>query len=122
MCEPISERIMIKRLKVAPINVLLVQIYAPNEDEDEEQKDRFYERLDKVIKKYRKGRECLIVMGDFNGKVGENREEDTLRPFGVGVRNDNGERVENFCKSYLQQTPDFNRRSRHSLRGYHQTK
>src|SRR2546425_4317656 len=26
MCEPISERIMIMRLKVAPINVLLVQI------------------------------------------------------------------------------------------------
>ena len=56
MCEPISERIMITRLKVAPINVLLVQIYAPNEDEDEEEKDRFYERLDKVIKEYRKGR------------------------------------------------------------------
>ena len=31
-------------------------------------------------------------MGDFNGKVGENREEDTIGPFGVGVRNDNGER------------------------------
>ena len=30
MCEPISERIMLMRLKVAPINVLLVQIYAPN--------------------------------------------------------------------------------------------
>src|SRR5437867_3806586 len=92
MCEPISERIMITRLKVAPINVLLVQIYAPNEDEDEEEKDRFYERLDKVIKEYRKGSECVIVMGDFNGKVGENREEDTIGPFGVGVRNDNGER------------------------------
>src|SRR5437867_4071364 len=100
MCEPISERIMIMRLKVAPINVLLVQIYAPNEDEDEEEKDRFYERLDKVIKEYRKGRECVIVMGDFNGKVGENREEDTIGPFGVGVRNDNGETVVNFCKRH----------------------
>src|SRR3989441_4222356 len=100
MCEPISERIMIMRLKVAPINILLVQIYAPNEDEDEEEKDRFYERLDKVVKDYRKGRECVIVMGDFNGKVGEIREEDTIGPFGVGVRNDNGERVVNFCKRH----------------------
>ena len=33
-----------------------------------------------VIKEYRKGRECVIVMGDFNGKVGENREEDTIGP------------------------------------------
>src|SRR5437867_5617352 len=100
MCEPISERIIIMRLKVAPINVLLVQIYAPNEDEDEEEKDRFYERLDKVIKEYRKGRECVIVMGDCNGKVDENREEDTIGHFEVGVRNDNGERVVNFCKRH----------------------
>src|SRR2546425_789332 len=39
-------------------------------------------------------------MGDFNGKVGEIREEDTIGPFGVGVRNDNGERVVNFCKRH----------------------
>src|SRR2546425_5800084 len=62
MCEPILERIMIMVLKVVPINVLLVQIYAPNEDEDGEEKDRFYERLDKVIKERseerRVGKEC----------------------------------------------------------------
>src|SRR3989442_77166 len=39
-------------------------------------------------------------MEDFNGKVGENREKDTIGPFGVGVRNDNGERVVNFCKRH----------------------
>ena len=91
---------MIMRLKVAPVNVLLVQIYEPNEDEDEEEKDRFCERLDKVIKEYRKGRECVIVMEDFNDKVGDNSEEDTIGPFGVRVRNDNGERVVNFCKRH----------------------
>ena len=31
MCEPISDRIMIMRLKMAPINVLLGQIYTPCE-------------------------------------------------------------------------------------------
>ena len=41
-----------------------------------------------------------MVMGDFNGKVGSNREEDTVGPFGRGERNDNGERVVNFCKSH----------------------
>src|SRR6059036_1696807 len=55
MYEPISDRIIIMRLKMAPINVLLVQIYAPNEDADEEKKDYFYERLDQVIKDYKKG-------------------------------------------------------------------
>ena len=54
MCEPISDRIMVMRLKMAPINVLLVQIYAPCEDAKEEEKERFYERLDQVIGEYRK--------------------------------------------------------------------
>ena len=66
MCEPISDRITIMRLKMTPINVLVVQTYATNED-DEEEKDRLYGRLDQVIKDYKKGRECVIVMGDFNG-------------------------------------------------------
>jgi len=66
LCEPISKRIMIMRLKVAPINVLIVQIYAPCENEKDEEKDRFYERLDQVLGQYRKGRECVVVMGDFN--------------------------------------------------------
>ena len=65
--EPISERIMIMRLKVTPINMLIVQIiYAPCEDDEGDEKDRFCERLDQVKREYRKGRECVVVMGDFN--------------------------------------------------------
>ena len=60
MWEPISERIMIMKLKVAPINMLIVQIYAPCEDDKEEEKDRFYERLDQVVADYSKGRECMV--------------------------------------------------------------
>ena len=73
MWEPISERNMIMKLKMAPVNLLIVQIYAPCETEKDEEKEKFYERVDQVIKEHRKGRECLVVMGDFNGKVAENR-------------------------------------------------
>ena len=46
------------------MNVLVVQVYAPcdvegsveKKEKNEEEKDRFYERLDQVIKEYRKGR------------------------------------------------------------------
>src|SRR6267154_170751 len=98
MWKPISERIMIMKLKMAPINMLIVQIYAPCEDDEEEENDRFYDRLDQVIAEYRKGRECVVVMEDFNGKVGDSKEDDTVGPFGLGERNDNGERVVEFCK------------------------
>ena len=33
----------------------------------------------------------MVVMGDFNGKVGDSKVDDTVGPFGLGERNDNGE-------------------------------
>ena len=69
-------------------NVLIVQIYAPCEDEEEEEKDQFYERLDQTLREYKKGKECLVVMGNINGKIGNNKEENIIGPFGVGIRNE----------------------------------
>ena len=63
MVEEISERIIVMRLKMKPTNVLIVQIYVPCEDEEEEEKDQFHERLDQILREYKKGRECLVVMG-----------------------------------------------------------
>ena len=88
---------MLLRLQATPVNMLVIQVYAPCEDEEDDKKDKFYEMLDQVIADNRKGRECLIVMGDFNGKVGENREEDIVGPFGLGSRNENGQYVVDFC-------------------------
>ena len=64
------------------------------------EKESFYEKLDEVIAYYSKGRECLIVMGDFNEKVGNNKEEDTVGPFGLGIRNEKEERIVNFGKKH----------------------
>ena len=38
-------------------------------------------------------------MGDFNAKVVEKKEENILRPYGLGIRNNNGEiLIELFCR------------------------
>jgi len=96
----ISDRIITVKLKATPVNLLLIQVYAPCEDAEEEEKERFYEQIDQVITENRKGRECLIVMGDFNGKVGRNKEEDTVGPYGVGIRNENGQHIVELCKRH----------------------
>ena len=66
ICVPISERIIIMRLKMMPINMLIVQIYAPCEKDEDEEKERFYESLDQAIRDYRKGRECLVVRWEIS--------------------------------------------------------
>ena len=38
------------------------------------------------------------MVGDFNAKVGEKRENNVACPYGMEERNDNGELLTDFCK------------------------
>src|SRR5688572_18071825 len=80
ICEPNSERIMIMRLKMKPLNVLILQIYTLCEDAEEEkdEKEQFYERLDQTLRECKKGEECLVVIGDYNGKIAIIKEENII--------------------------------------------
>ena len=39
-------------------------------------------------------------MGDFNAQVGNQRDQKIVGPFGKGVRNDNGDKLVDFCKQH----------------------
>src|SRR5688572_11431920 len=39
-------------------------------------------------------------MGDFNEKVGNNKEESIIGPYGLGTRNENGNKLVNFCRKH----------------------
>ena len=47
--------------------------------------------------KYAKSGEINIVMGDWNVKVGEQQEYPVSGKFGLGDRNDRGQRLVEFC-------------------------
>ena len=94
----VLERIMVARFKADPVNLLVIQAYAPCEDAPEEETEKFYELLDQTVAQNRKGRECLVVMGDLNGKVGSGKEDKIVGPFGRGVRNDNGQEEVDFAR------------------------
>ena len=96
----VSDRIMVARIKASPVNILLVQAYAPCEDDDDDVKERFYDSLDQTIAENQKRRECLIVMGDFNGKVGMGKDDDIVGPYGLGERNENGQYLTDFCRRH----------------------
>ena len=60
------------------------------------EKDAFYERLQETVDRaiYR---DRLIVCGDWNGYIGEDRrgKEDIVGPFSIGTPNTEGERISN---------------------------
>ena len=98
--EAINSRLIRICLAAKPINISIIQIYAPTTDAQEEEMDEFYGQLQRVIDIVA-GRDILIVMGDCNAKIGVDQEglwRDCRSRSGLGERNERGERLLQFCR------------------------
>uniref|UniRef100_A0A8D8XXM4 Craniofacial development protein 2 n=1 Tax=Cacopsylla melanoneura TaxID=428564 RepID=A0A8D8XXM4_9HEMI len=98
---PVSERLITARFKSKVRNISIVQCYAPTNKATVEDKDAFYEQLENVFRKIKK-QDIIMLIGDLNAKVGADNHglEKVMGKHGLGVRNDNGERLIEFCRNY----------------------
>ena len=96
--KPINSRLMSARLKGRHVNITIIQCYAPTNESDEESKEDFYNQLQRETEKAPR-HDLLVVMGDLNAKVGTDSTgyERVMGKHGIGTRNDNGERLVEFC-------------------------
>lgn len=96
--EAVSDRIMSMKLKASPVNFNLIQAYAPTSEALPLVLESFYQDLQATIAKI-PNRELLIIMGDFNSKIGANSAQYSkcVGNFGLGVRNERGERFMQFA-------------------------
>lgn len=85
----ISERVMLLKLQGTPVDINIIQIYAPTTDSTEEELDDFYNQL-QIAMKQCKAHEVTIVMGDFNAKVDSEKVDETTGGCGLGEKNDRG--------------------------------
>ena len=58
-------------MKIAGIWLMLVQVYAPTDNRDNDAKKQFYASLQEVVDSAPRGDE-VVVMGDLNARVGNN--------------------------------------------------
>ena len=96
---PVSKRIITARFYSKVRKVTVVQVYAPHNEREDQVKNDFYEELQETLDGCNKN-DIIVVMGDLNAKVGSDNigYEKTMGKHGLGVQNDNGERLCNFCQ------------------------
>ncbi|KAK7113089.1 hypothetical protein V1264_012440 [Littorina saxatilis] len=86
------------RTKKKRIKMHVVQCYAPTNDNEDEEKDHFYSRLQRILETY-PDKDVTILMGDVNAKIGSDNTgyERVMGTHALGVMNENGERFVDLC-------------------------
>ncbi|KAI0234727.1 Craniofacial development protein 2, partial [Lamellibrachia satsuma] len=92
----ISDRVITIRIQCKPVNMTVIQIYALTSTAEDEEIEHVYEMVQKVVDETPKG-DVLHVIRDWNAKVGDEETTGTTRRFGLGERNERGDRLVEFC-------------------------
>ena len=85
------------RFKGKPFNITVIQAYAPTSNAEEAEVEWFYEDLRDLLELTPK-KDVLFIIGDWNGKVGSQETPGVTGKFGLGIRNEAGQRLIVFCQ------------------------
>ena len=80
-----------------PFNNTVIQVYAPTSNAEEAEVEQFYEDLQNLLELMPK-RDVLFMIGDWNAKVGSQETLEVTGKFGLGVQNEAGQRLIEFCQ------------------------
>ena len=78
-----------------PFSIIVIQVYAPTRNAEEA--ERFYEDPQNLLELTPK-KDVLFMIGDWNAKVGSQETPEVTGRFGLGVQNEAGQRLTEFCQ------------------------
>ena len=78
-----------------PFSITVIEVYAPTSSAEEV--ERFYEDLQDLLELATK-KNVLFIKGDWNAKVGSQGTPGVIGKFGLGVQNEAGQRLIEFCQ------------------------
>ena len=80
-----------------PFNITVIQVYAPTTNAKEAEVEWFYEDLQDLLELTLK-KDVVFITGDWNAKVGSQEIPGVTGKFGLGVQNEAGQRLTEFCQ------------------------
>ena len=75
---------------------MAIQAYAPTGNVEEAEVELFYEDLQDLLELTPK-KDVLFIRGDWNAKVGSQETPGVTGKFGLGIRNEAGKMLMEFC-------------------------
>ena len=83
-----------------PFNIMVIKVYAPTSNTEEAEVEWFCEDLQEVLEPTPK-KDVLFIIGDWNAKVGSQETPRVTGKFGLGVQNEAGQRLIEFCQETI---------------------
>ena len=78
-------------------NITVIQVYAPTSNAEEAEVGQLYEDLQDLFRT-NTSKNVLFIIGDWNAKVGSQETPGVTGKFGLGIRNEAGQRLIEFCQ------------------------
>ena len=78
-------------------DITVIQAYAPTSNAEEGEVEQLYEDLQDLLELTPK-RDVLFIIGDWNANVGSQETPGVTGKFGLGVWNEAGQRLIQFCQ------------------------
>ena len=96
-CNLKNNRMISVHFQGKPFSITVIQAYAPTSNTEEAEVERFYEDLQDLLELTPK-KDVLFIIGDWNAKVGSQETPGVTGKFGLGMRNEAGQRLIEFSK------------------------
>ena len=85
------------RFQGTPFNITIIQVYALTSNTEEAEVEPFYEDLQDLLELTPK-KDVLFIIGNWIAKVGSQETSGITGKYGLGVQNEAGQRLIEFCQ------------------------
>ena len=96
-CSLKNDRMISVCLQGKPFNITVIQVCVPTSKAEEAEVERFYEDLQDLLE-LTPQEDVLFIIGDWNAKVGSEEAPGITGKFGLGMRNEAGKKLIEFCQ------------------------
>ena len=80
-----------------PFSIIVIQVYALTSNAEAAEVEQFYEDLQDLLE-LTPQKDVLFIIGDWNAKVGSQETARVTGKFGLGIQNEAGQRLIEFCQ------------------------